>query len=197
MFAALTGGTVGGALPRGFVQYRDGSSNQLRVFVRFLNLPDGTVLNVFVGSTNVGQLTLQDNGNGQISIDAASLTIASGTNVSLRNGNMTILSGTFFCIPARPLPSPNFTILPFPSPRISPSPSGTPPTKTQGRFFDARLSGSQVVPAVSINARGVANIILNADATQIQVFAGFFNLSSNQTGKSICSSLAPKSINKS
>lgn len=189
-FATLDGATTGGGVPRGFAQFGNGGGgNQLRVFVRFLNLPAGTTLNVFVGNTSVGQFTLRENGNGEFFADTT-VTITTGTTVSLRSGSATILSGTFFCIGIRPLPSPSFTVFPLPSgsptPRVSPTatPIRTPtpnPTPNQARFFDARLRGSEVVPAVDTRAQGAAAVLLNSDASQIQVFASYFGLSSNQT----------------
>jgi hypothetical protein len=184
-FATLNGATTGGGVPRGFVQFGNGSSsgNQLRIFVRFLNLPEGTTLNVFVGDTNVGQVTLRQNGNAEFFTNTT-VNITSGTTITLRNGSTTILSGTFFCVGIRPLPSPIFTGSPTPriSPTVTPTPSVTP---NQARFFDARLRGGEVVSAVDTRARGAAAVLLNGDESQIQVFASFFGLSSNQTTASI------------
>jgi hypothetical protein len=205
LFATLTGAPINGRVPRGFAQFRNSNNNQLKVFVRFLNLPDDTVLDVFVGGTDVGDIQLRDNGNGHVFIDTQ-MNIAPGTVITIRNGNTTVLSGTFFCTNPTPSPSPSVSptaspsvsptvspsVSPTASPTVSPtvsptaSPTASPsPTPNQSRLFKAKLRGNQVVPQVQTQARGFAFALLNEAGTQLQVSAGFFGLSSNQTTASI------------
>lgn len=168
-YAQLTGAAISNTVPRGLAEYRAstaGSSSNLRVFVSNVNLASGTTLAVFVGSTQVGQITLNSSGRGEFTSSAATLpAITAGTVLTVRNGSTTILTGTFA------------TGRPIPSPTGSPAPA---------RYFEARLRGSQIAPtAVTTAARGSARILLNEAETQIQVSVGFFNLSSNQTSATI------------
>lgn len=183
LFAPLTGAVISGAAPNGLAVYLSGfgggqaQNRELAVYVGNVNLPAGTQLSVFVGTTQVGQFNLQNGGRGHFEIHSTTLpTIAAGTQISVRNGATTILSGTF----TNTLPTPT------PRPSVSPTASPTPrPSPRPARVFAARLNGGQVVPPATTNARGEARILLNSDETQIQVFAAFFNLSSNQTTATI------------
>ena len=205
LFAPLTGATINNAPPNGLAQYfvAPNGSRRFSVYARFVNLPNGTSLDVFVGTVNVGQITLR-NGEGELELNADSNSnlpsIVVGTTISVKNGNATVLSGTFAAVFPTPTPrvspSPNVSPSPSvspspkvsPSPNVSPSPSGSPtptPTPRVSNFFRARLNGRQVVPAVTTAARGEVKILLNQDQTQIQVLTAYFNLSSDQTGATI------------
>lgn len=192
LYAQLTGAPINNAAPRGLAQYKGyGTERELEVFVNMVNLPAGTNLTIFVGTANVGQFTLRPDHSGRFETDAANLPmIAVGTVLTVKNGETTILSGTF----QNGFPSPSPTASHSPTPRPSVSPTGTPsgspsPTPTHtprpARYFRAKLRGSQVVPPVTTMARGEARVLLNEAGTEIQVFAGFFNLSSAQTTASI------------
>ena len=168
-YAPLTGAAISNTIPRGLAEYRAAtatSSASLRVFVSNVNLASGTTLTVFVGSAQVGQITLNSSGRGEFTSSASTLpTITTGTVLTVRNGATIILTGTFT------------NIRPTPNPTGSPAPA---------RYFEARLRGSQVAPTpVTTDARGSARILLNEAETQIQVSVGFFNLSSNQTTATI------------
>ena len=199
LFAPLTGATINNAAPGGLAQYfvAPNGSRRFNVFVRFVNLPNGTSLDVFVGDVSVGQIKLR-NGEGNLELEAENFpnlpTIAAGTTVTIKNGSATILSGAFAT--AFPTPTPRVSPSPSvsPSPRVSPSPGVSPspsvspsPTATPrvSNFYRARLNGQQVVPAVTTTARGEVKILLSQDQTQIQVFSAYFNLSSDQTGATI------------
>ncbi len=179
LFAPLQGATIGGVMPRGTGQYIEfGANKQLAIYVNQIRLAGGTVLNVSVGATAVGTITLSPQGYGTLRLDTTTggvvPTIAAGDMLTVKNGETTVLSGTFR------LPTPN----PTPSPTVSPTPTGTP-TPRPVRVFAGRLTGMQVVPAVTTQGRGGIWVVINEAGTQIKVFAGFQRLSSNQTTATI------------
>lgn len=133
--ADLKGAAAGGKAPQGLAQYKDRNSNSLMVMVRSVSVPEGTALNVFVGDTNVGQITVPKNGNGQLKVDSPTAAIAEGTEITVRNGETTIMSGTFACAAKGGSTTPSPTATTTPSPTASPtaSPTVTPtvtPTAT-------------------------------------------------------------------
>lgn len=175
LFAPLQGTTIGGIMPRGTGQYFEfGANKSLNVFVNQVRLPGGTVLSVSVGTANVGTITLSAIGSGELRLNTANggtvPAIASGDMLSVKNGAATVLSGTFG----------NGT--PTPSPTVSPTPIGTP---RPIHVFGGRMTGSQVVPAVTTQGRGGIWVVLNQAGNQIKVYAGFQRLSSNQTTATI------------
>lgn len=175
LFAALTGATINGVLPSGYAQYEIHSSRtELEIRVRQVNLPSGTALAVSVNNTAVGQLILESNGEGRLRLRSdrgeTVPVVTNGMPIVIKNGAATILSGTFVGGGATPSPSP--------------SPSGSP-TPNQGRFFEANLTGSQVVPPVTTSATGEVKIFLNQAENQAMITGEFHNLSSAQTGARI------------
>jgi hypothetical protein len=180
LFAPLTGPTIGGAMSSGMGQYVEfGATNrELEVFVR-LRLPAATVLNVFLGTNNIGTITLRADGYGKLELETSEgdtvPTVIAGNMLTIKNGGTTVLSGTFRAPGSTPSPSP--TVSPSPSPTVSPSPHGS--------AFGGQLTGSQVVPSVTTQGRGGIWVVLNSAGTQIKVFCGFQRLSSNQTTATI------------
>ncbi|MDQ3061566.1 MAG: FG-GAP-like repeat-containing protein [Acidobacteriota bacterium] len=173
LFAALTGTTVNGVLPNGFAQYELRSSRtELEIRVRQVNLPSGTSLAVLVGNASVGQLILENGGEGRLRLRSDNgqtvPAVASGMSIVIRNGGTIVLSGTFVGFSATPSPSPNAT-----------------PTPNQGRYFEAHLMGSQVIPPVSTAARGEVKVFLNQTETQATITGAFYNLSGAQTSARI------------
>ena len=171
IFASLTGPVLNGVLPRGFAEFEIHSSRtEFEVDVRNVNLAIGTSLAVIVDNVNVGSMVLRDSGEGELKLrsDRGQTVppVAIGSTIAVRNGNDTILSGTFSGMTG---------------PTPTPSPTGSP-TPQQGRFFEAHLLGGGVTPPVSTNATGEIKIALSADETQATIFGEFHNLSSNQTG---------------
>src|SRR5207245_9264493 len=62
-FAPLTGPAISGMIPRGLGEYEaQGADKELEVLVSFVNLPEGTVLSVSVGSpaVNTGNIRLHN-----------------------------------------------------------------------------------------------------------------------------------------
>ena len=169
-YAPLEGATIDGVMPRGFSQYAEfGTARVLNVFVNHVRLPQATQLSVMINSTTVGQITLNGMGEGGLRLDTSNggtvPTIVAGDTATVKNGNTTILSGTFRA---------------FTTPTPNPSPTPRP-----NRAFSGRLNGEQVVPAVMTEARGAIGVILNEAETQIQVYCGFYGLSSAQTTATI------------
>jgi hypothetical protein len=176
-------------MPRGFGQYVEfgTSSKRLGIFVDRVHLAQGTHLSVMVGTATVGEIVLDDDGDGGLRLDSASgdtvPTITAGTTVAVKNGTATVLMGAFM-VPPTPSPSPSPSVSPSPSPSPSGSPSPSP-TPRPNRYFSGRLSGAQVIPPVTTEARGVVYVALNEAETQVQVYLGFIGLSSAQTTATI------------
>lgn len=174
LFAALTGATINGALPNGFAQYEFHSNRtELEIRVRQVNLPIGTTLAVSVNNISVAQLVLESGGEGRLRLrsdNGQTVPVATaGSTIAVKNGNTTVLSGTFG---GEATPNP------------SPSPSANP-TPTQGKSFEAHLSGSLMNPPVSTNATGEVKVLLNQNENLATVTGEFHNLSSAQTGAKI------------
>lgn len=95
----LAGATINNITPKGKAEYRERATRQLKVQVENVNLPDGTILNVLAGTSQVGQITLAlMRGELQLNTgDGDGLpAIASGTSVVVtdQSGN-TIVAGAF------------------------------------------------------------------------------------------------------
>lgn len=179
LFAGLTGPTLNGVLPNGFASYELHSSRtELEVRVRQVNLAIGTSLSVTVNGTSVGTMSVQSGGEGRLRLRSDEgqtvPVITSGTTITVRNGSATILNGTFGSMFGTPSPTPTGT------------PTGSPsPTPSFGRSFESNLTGAGVTPAVTTAATGEIKFSLNAAETQATVFGEFHNLSSNQIGARI------------
>ncbi|MCD9185475.1 MAG: CHRD domain-containing protein [Pyrinomonadaceae bacterium] len=188
-FAPLTGETIDGVAPRGMGQYVEFTEGKyLNVFVGHVNLAEATVLTVSVDDASVGEITLDDDGEGNLRLSTANgdtvPTVAAGSTLVVKNGETTVLSGTFVVPTPTPHPSPSASPSPTGSPTTTPTPRPSPSPRPV-RFFEGRMNGAQVVPAVTTQARGGVKVVLNNDETQITVYAGFRNLSSEQTTATI------------
>lgn len=178
LYANLGGPTIAGLFPRGMSHYAEfGTARRLNFYVSHIRLAPGTVLSVFVNNAQVGTMTLNPFGEANLRLDSANgasvPTIVAGDTATVKNGDTAILTGIYRSNTASPLPSPT----------RSPSPSPVP--TRPNRFFEGRLNGAQVVPPVTTEARGFVGVILNQAETQVQVYCGFFGLSSNQTTAAI------------
>ena len=192
LFAVLSGATLNGVLPNGFAQYELHSSRtELEVRVRQVNLPSGTALTVAVNGATVGQLILENGGEGRLRLRSDNgqnvPVITNGATITIKNGAATILSGVFTGGGATPSPSPS----PSPSGSPSPSPSQTP---GQGRYFKAHLTGSQIVPPVFTAANGKVKVFLNMAQNQATIKGEFHNLSSAQTSARIVLNVGSTSV---
>lgn len=181
LYSPLTGAIIDGVMPRGLGQYAEIPTNIriLNVFVNRVRLANGTSLSVLVGTTVVGQITL-NHGEGRLRLSTANgdtvPTITADTPLTVKNGETTILSGTFRAANSTPTPTPTPTGSPTPTPTSTPH---------VNRFFSGKLNGSQVVPPVTSEGRGKIRVVLNQAETQIQVYASFHHLSSAQTTATI------------
>lgn len=98
----LAGAAINGLLPKGDAKFRSRSNGrrQLKVEVEKVNLPAGTVLNVLIDNSNVGQLTLNSNLENELELEtehgAIVPTVTSTSTVVVTNAQgATILSGVF------------------------------------------------------------------------------------------------------
>lgn len=137
--ADLTGSAVNNKTPTGTAMYNEKGKNNLSVQLRSVGVKAGTALDVMVGDTSVGKMTIPKSGNGQLSLDTTTAAITDGTSVSVKNGDAVILSGTFVCVAkggiagAPPKPTKTKTPKPTASPSMMPTetPTETPaPTTT-------------------------------------------------------------------
>jgi hypothetical protein len=177
LFAPLTGATIDGVMPTGVGQYLEfgTTSKNLDVFVNRVRLASGTVLNVFLNGTSIGQITLRASGEGSLRLNTTQggtvPIVAAGNTLTVKKDATTILSGTFRV--------PGTT--PTPSPTVSPSPTGSPtptPTPRPARFFKGMMNSTQVVPAVTGNGRGFVGVLLNSTETQVKISIGYYGLGS-------------------
>lgn len=123
----LAGAAINGQTPKGVAEHRanaDGS-RRFKVEVEDVNLPAGTILNVFVNGASIGSLTLDSFRNGELELESNDgeivPTINAGTTVEVRTqAGAAVVSGTFTAA----APSPTAT--PTPSPIASPTPTPSP-----------------------------------------------------------------------
>ena len=171
--AGLSGAAIGGSTPHGKAVFRQRPGNDLKleVEVEDVNLPAGTVLNVFVGGGQVATLTLNTLRAGEVELETergqSVPAVTNGTTVAVRNqSGANIVTGTFGTGGATPTPtaSPTATPSATPTPGATPSPTATPgatpspspsasPTPTPGATpsptpvmndFDADLTGAAI-----------------------------------------------------
>jgi hypothetical protein len=171
--------------PRGLAQYAEwGTTDRvLEVYVSFINLPEGTVLNVGVGGNLVGTITLHSHA-GFLRLSTRNggtvPVVAAGTPISVRFIGNPILAGVFTNTPPPPPPSP--------SPTVSPTPVGTP---VPARAFAGKLKGRSEVPPVATDGRGFGFVLLNPAGDHIGVRVAFVHLSSAVTSITINGPSAP------
>lgn len=171
IFAALNGPTINGVLPRGYAQYEIHSSRtEIEVELSHINLPAGTQLAVTIGTTAVGNVSIQSDGRGRLRLrsdqGATVPVVIDGTTITIKNGAATVLSGTF-----------HGSATPTPSPSPSPSPNQAP-----GRYFEVHVTGNALTPPVTTAATGEFKVLLSENETSATVSAEFHGLSSAQTG---------------
>ena len=183
IYAALSGSTINGVLPRGYAEYEvEGSETEFEVRIRQINLTQGTPLGIFVDGNQVAQFSIDDDGEARMELESDEgqtvPDVQSNSTVEIKNGGETILSGMFTGTSPSPSPSPTGS----PSPSPSPSPS-------QGRFFETHPSGNNMNPPVNTNGRGEVKVTLNQAETEATVTGEFHNLSSSQTTANIVADL--------
>ncbi|HTK38621.1 MAG TPA: hypothetical protein VL325_09025 [Pyrinomonadaceae bacterium] len=138
--ADLTGSAVNNKTPTGTAMYNEKGKSNLSVKLQSVGVNADTALDVMVGDTSVGKITIPKSGNGQLSLDTTTAAITDGTSMSVKNGDAVILSGTFTCIakggvagatpkPAKtktPKPTASPTMMPTETPTETPAPTTTP-----------------------------------------------------------------------
>lgn len=170
LHAVLSGMTINGVLPRGLGEYeaKNDGRRELEIYVNQINLPAGTQLNVSVDNVEVGQFLLDNNQSGKFEIESEHgqvvPNVSAGSTLVIKNGANLILSGTF---------------------TGSGNPAPTPSPNSQGRVFEAHLSGARINPPAATSGRGEIKVILDATETRAQVSGEFENLSSAQTSAKI------------
>lgn len=156
--AEFAGAAVNGVIPKGeaeFVVFSDGN-RKFEAKVSNVNLPDGTLLNVFVDQVKVGTLTLLTS-LGKLELETTDgqtvPQINSRTRVVISDSaGLTIVAGSFSNIPG-PGPTPS------PSPGASPSPTPTPNPNGEMRL-ESRLAGA---PIGNLSPKGHAKFEVRAD----------------------------------
>ncbi len=97
----LTGPKIGNERPHGVAKFRErGANRKFSAEVQDVNLPAGTVLHVFVNSTELGTITLSALQRGELELRTRDGDVvppmAKGDVISVvDSANVTILSGTF------------------------------------------------------------------------------------------------------
>jgi hypothetical protein len=188
LWAELTGEPIDGITPRGMARYFSGgpvggtntSFRTLNVWVSYVNLPEGTQMQVVVDGNPVGGFVLHNRAGhwscGNTVTPVMCPVVTNGSTIAVRTGDVTRLAGTFSNVP----PSPN------PTPSVSPTPTGTPhPPRT----FRAHLTGDSVVPPVTTPAlgKGFVNLMpaTSANTMRIGVWLTQRDLSSAVTARTI------------
>lgn len=162
------------------------TARKLEVYVSNINMPNGTVLNVWVAENMVGRITLHlHNGVLRLNTNHGDTVreILAGTPLTVRHSGNILLGGVFG---APPPPSPTPT--PSGSPTPTPTPVGTP---LPARAFGAKLNGRHAVPPVLTPGRGAGHVGLNPAGNKIGVRLGFVHLSSAVTTITINGPAAP------
>lgn len=183
LWAPLAGPPIDGITPRGLGQYHSTSNfRSLNVFVSYVNLPENTSLGVVVDGAAVGNIVLHDHQGqyacGNTATPVACPVVSSGSSLVVRNGNATILSGTFSNTPPTGSPTPTPSVTPTPNPPVPPF------------TFRANLMGSSVVPPVATEGTGLGLIKLVPSTvantfSRIAVILTYQNLSSAVTAATI------------
>jgi hypothetical protein len=157
--AGLSGAAIGGQTPVGKAEFRQRPGNDLRleVEVQDVNLPAGTVLNVFVGGQQIGVITLNTLRAGEVELETergqAVPAVTNGTGVAVRNqSGANIVAGTFGAGGATPTPTASPTATPTPgatpsptaTPTATPTPGATPSPTPVMNEFEADLTGAAI-----------------------------------------------------
>ena len=162
--ANLAGAAINGLVPRGEAEartFQDGN-RKFEVHATNINLPDGTILTVFVDGARAGALRLIGL-SGEFEVETRDGQIVPAVNsrtrvvVSDQAGN-TIIAGSFSNIPPpgaspSPTPTPGATPSPTPTPGATPSPTPTPgatpsptpsPNPNGETRLESRLAGAAI-----------------------------------------------------
>ena len=183
LIATLTGTPIAGQTPHGSAAYYPPNGNfsaHLVVEVDNVNLPANTHLSVFLNTTSIGMITL-DNFHHGVFFSSSPPVVVAGDVLAVKNGTTTILTGTFA---AAPTPTPFPTHTPFPSPTHSPFrtpspfPTHTPfPTPTGTPVPPVHLFAPLTGPAIDgIVPRGLGQYESWNTFRELDVYVSFVNL---------------------
>lgn len=146
--AELSGAPVNGIVPKGEAEFEveDSANREFRVRVENVNLPAGTVLDVFVDGTKVGTITLV--GNLQRSelelkteLGQQIPQVSTRTRVVIATqAGVTIVAGSFSNLPASPSPTP------------TPSPNGD--LRVEAKLAGAAINGLRPVGEAKFKVKG-------------------------------------------
>jgi len=179
--APLTGAPINGVTPSGRARHEiEFGHREFEVEVRDVNLPQGTVLRIFVDGAQVVTLALDDQQRGRVRLrtDEGQTVpeITSRTRVVVTNqAGATLLAGAFSSVTPTPTPTPGPTpgaspsptpgATPGPTPGASPSPTpgatpGPSPTPGSETRVEAMLAGA---PINGLTPKGEAEFRLRDD----------------------------------
>lgn len=171
--ADLAGAAINGLIPRGEAEAKtfvDGN-RKFEVEVANLNLPDGTILDVFVDGARVGTLRLAGM-TGELELETEEgqtvPTINSRTRVVVSDqaGN-TIVAGSFSNIPP-PTPTPT----PGASPSPTPSPTPNDEIRLEARLAGAAIGGLLPKGEAKFRSREDGRRDLNVEIEKVNLPAG-------------------------
>ncbi|HSE32586.1 MAG TPA: Calx-beta domain-containing protein [Pyrinomonadaceae bacterium] len=159
--AVLSGTTLNNQAPHGVAEHRtqpDGSRH-FKVEAEDVNLPPGTVLNVFVNGVSIGSMTLDAIRKAELQLqtnDGETVpTVAAGTIVAVRSqGGSLIVAGAFD--QGSPMPGPG----PSPSPNGSPTPNPSPEDHARAtvQFDAASFTVTEGTRSVAVTVTRVGDI---------------------------------------
>jgi len=172
---------VSGVNPHGEgVWQSQGNQRELEVELEDINLPMGTVLDVFVDGNVIGQMTIDDRHRATLRLSTRNgqnvPLVNDGSVIEVRNNGTLLANGVFG---AGPTPTVTATTTPSETPSVSPTgtPSGTPsvsPTQTphENELF-AALSGDTINGVMPI---GIAEYEVHSSRTELEVNVRQVNL---------------------
>lgn len=169
--ADLSGAPINGIVPKGEAEFEvgDSANREFRVRVENINLPAGTVLDVFVDGAKVGTITLV----GGLQRSELELKTELGQQipqVSTRTrvvvatqAGVTIVAGSFSNLPVNPSPTP--------TPSQSPMPNGD--LRIEARLAGAAINGLRPV--------GEAKFKIKGNERELEIEVERLNLPANTT----------------
>jgi len=170
--ANLSGAAINGLLPRGEAETKTfvNGSREFEVDVTSVNLPDGTVLKVFVDGVQAGTLRIVGM-MGELELKTSEgqtvPPINSRTRVVVSNqaGN-TILAGAFSNISPTPMPTPGA------SPTPTPSPSPNTEIRLEARLAGAAINGLLPKGEAKFRSRSNGQRDLDVEVEKVNLPAG-------------------------
>jgi hypothetical protein len=167
--AKLAGATINGVTPKGEAEYHiETGGREFRVRIENVNLPAGTVLNVFVDGVKVGTISVAaslqrselrlktENGQAVPQINSRTRVVVSD------NSGATVVAGSFSNI-VQPVPNPG------PAPMPTPAPNGE--TRIEARLAGAPINGLTPTGVAKFRTRN-GNRNLEVEVERVNLPAG-------------------------